>query len=165
VSLFGGNPQPGDWIVTTEPIKHSLSDYLSGHAGIKTGTRGVVTARSGWNSVEVRLDGGMLGGYTVRARASQVRVTRRGGGVDAFAERSGRLAAARLGVAVAIVAPLLFFAASWFLHGGSKAGLLVAVLDGALYSILDLIGYAITNPIQAILYLILLAVAGRFAFG
>jgi hypothetical protein len=165
VSLFGGNPRPGDWIVTTEPIKHSLSDYLSANGGIRAGARGVITGRSGWNSIDIRFDGGLFGGYTVRARPSQVRVTRRGAGVDAFAARTARVNAARFGVATAIVAPLLFFTISWFLRGGSKAGLLATLLEGAVNGVADVLAYAISNPIQAIVYLVLLTVAGRFAFG
>ena len=46
-----------------------------------------------------------------------------------------------------MLAPLLFFGLSWFLRGGSKAGLLATVLAGAVNGIADLLAYAISNPI------------------
>lgn len=100
----------------------------------------------------------------MHARSNQVRVTRRAGGVEAFASRTGRLNAARLGVAVMLAGPLLLSAVSWFLSGGSKAGLLLALADNVVYETLDLLGYALTQPVHALIYIALLTAAMRFAF-
>ncbi len=164
MNLFSRAPQPDDWVVTTAPIKTSLSDYVTKDAGIRPGTRGVVLGRSGWRSLTVRLDGGLLGTVTVRAHSSQVRVTRRAAGVEAFASRTGRLNAARFGVAALLVGPPLLFAVSWLLHGGSKAGLLVALTESVIYGTLDLLSYALSSPVHALIYVALLTTAMRFAF-
>jgi hypothetical protein len=165
VSLFGGGAQLGDWVVTTKPVKVTLADHLLGdEGGIRAGTHGVVVGRSGWDSLQVRLDTGILGSTTVRVRAHQVRVTRRGGGVAAFAARSSRLNAARGGVAAALLLPFLYFAVTWFLHGGSRAGLLMAIVEGSANGMLDLLGYVLSHPINGLIYVALLAAASRFAF-
>lgn len=165
MSIFSPIPREGDWIRTTRPIKVTMSDYLLGDgAGIKPGTRGVVLRSAGWNSLEVRLDGGLFGSSTIRVKPSQVRVIRRDGGIEAFAASSERLRYARVGVALALALPLLYFVVSWFIHGGTKEGLIVAVLDSFIYGVIDLIGYAISNPLNALLYLLLVTGAWRFAF-
>ena len=159
-------PQPGDWVVLTSPVKTTLTDHLLGdQAGIRRGTRGVVIRSLGWGACQVRLDTGLLGSTTARVRRGQMRVVRRGGGVDAFAARSSRLNAARAGVALALVAPFSYFAAAWFAGGGSKGGLLAALIDGLLQGCLDLLSYALAHPLNAALYVGLVTVASRFAFG
>jgi hypothetical protein len=165
MSLFYGTPRESDWIVTTRPIKVGLSDYLMGDdAGVKPGTRGVITKTHGWNSLEARLDTGLFGSVTVRVKPHQVRVVRRGGGIDLFEARASRLAWARAGVALALVAPLAWFAVSWFLGGGSDEGFVAAVIDSVIYGAIDLLGYVFASPVQALAYVGLLAIAGRFAF-
>ena len=83
----------------------------------------------------------------------------------AFGARRGRLGAARAGVALALVAPLLWFVAVWFLRGGTKEGLLPALVDGVLRGVLDLLVHALGHPLQALLYVLVVAAASRFAFG
>ena len=166
MSIFGGSPQPGDWIKTTRPIKTTTADYLIGDgAGIKPGTRGVITKTYGWNSLEARLDTGLSGSMTVRVKPSQVRVTRRSGGVDAFNQSASRTRYMRLGVALAFVLPMVYFAVMWFIHGGTKDGLIVAVPNSAIYGAIDLVDYVFRNPGNALIYLGIVTVAGRFAFG
>jgi hypothetical protein len=142
-----------------------VADYLcSGDAGIKPGTRGVITKHHGWNSLEARLDTGRYGQVTVRVKHSQVRVTRRGGGIDEFRHNVGRVQAMRMGVALAFVLPIVYFAVMWFIRGGTKDGLIVAVLNSAISGAVDLLAYIITKPLSALIYLGILTVAGRFAF-
>jgi|GEM_PF-5634277 hypothetical protein len=78
--------------------------------------------------------------------------------------RSGAIGAARAGVACALVAPVAYFVVVWFLRGGSKDGLIVAVIDSVIYGVLELAAYAFANPVQAALYLFVVWAAGRFAF-
>lgn len=164
MSLFG-NPRPGDWVKTTEPIKRGLSDYLMGPAaGIKVGTRGVITRSCGWNALEARLESGLLGAVTVRVKPSQVRVVRRGAGVGAFSDSASRRNAMRFGVAAALVLPLAYFALVWFLRGGTVDGLVVAVLEGVIAGVLDLAMYSLDEPIRALVYVGIVTMAARFAY-
>lgn len=156
---------PGDWVRSISVIRTSFTDrMLGGDAGIKPGTSGVVVDHVGWGSLKVRFDTGLFGSVTTTVKSSQVRVTRRGGGVEAHAERAARLRWARAGVGLALLGPVLVFAIRFLISGGSSGGLLVVLLDGAIAGVFDLIGYAFANPLQALLYVAVLTVAGRFAF-
>jgi len=79
--------------------------------------------------------------------------------------RGSRLAAARFGVAVALLAPLAWFAGSWLAHGGSASGLAVALASGALQAVVDLLAYALAHPLSVIVYLIVISLVTRFAIG
>lgn len=163
---FFRSPQPGDWIKTTRPIRVSLTDYLMGdNGGIRPGTRGVVIRVHGWNSLEVLLDTGLSGSVTARVRPGQIRVVRRDAGIDSFRETTSRINAIRFGVAMAFVLPLGYFAIVWFLKGGTTDGLTAALVDSAIYGMLDLLSYALSNPINALIYIAIVSVAARFAFG
>jgi len=163
--MFGRVPQPGDWVATRHRIPISLTDHLLGDAGgLKPGTRGVVVRSSGFGRVEARFSIGLAGSVTASVRSSDLRVVRRGGGEDAFAAHTSRLNAARLGVAIALIAPFAYFVVAWHLHGGTKEGLLPALIDGACSGALDLLAYALTNPMKALIYLVIVTLAGRFAF-
>ena len=164
MSWFRG-PQAGDWIRVTRPIKARWTDHLLGHAGaIKPGTRGVITRSAGWNSFEARLDLGLFGSVTTRVKASQICVTRRGGGVEAHTERASRLRWFRAGVALALVGPPALFCFGYILHGGSKSGLVATLLEAAIAGTVELFSYLVSNPFHGILYLVILWAAGRFAF-
>ena len=159
-------PRPGDWVVLTDTVKTTLTDHLvGGDAGIRRGTRGVVLRTLGWGALEVRLDAGIVGGVTARVPASRVRVVRRGGGTDAFAARTSRINAVRAGVGLALVGPFAYFALCWFLHGGSRGGLVAAIVDGLLQGALDFLGFGLAHPLSALVYVLVLTVASRFAFG
>lgn len=163
---FFRSPQPGDWIKTTRPIKVALTDYLMGdNGGIRPGTRGVVIRVHGWNSLEVLLDTGLFGSITARVRPDQVRVVSRDGGIDSFRETTSRINAMRFGVAMAFVLPIAYFALVWLLKGGTKDGLIAALADSAIYGMFDLLSYALGNPINALIYIAIVSLAARFAFG
>lgn len=166
--FFGDTARPGDWVVTTEFIKVTLTDHLVGdRGGIRPDTRGVITDSAGFfdTSLQARLDTRFGGPVSVRVRPGQVRVTRRAGGVTAFEQHSDRRGAIRSGAAVALLAPLVYFIASYLLHGGTKDGLLLALLNGAIYGVLGLIEYVLVNPASGVIYLALIWLAGRLAFG
>ena len=159
------SPEPGDWVATTVPIRLGIADLLlGGDAGVPVGTRGVVVAALGWDRYEVRLDGGLFGASRIWARGRDLRVVRRGGGAEAFGLRARRLASARLGVALALVGPLILFAASWFARGGSSDGLVAALAESAIFGAFDVLAFAVSNPVDAALYCITLGAAARVAF-
>ena len=164
--LFGGPPRAGDWIKTTEKIPVSLTDTLT-NGGIPPGTRGVVTEVTGFfgGRLVAKVDGGLFGPMTVRMQASQVRVTRRGGGVEAYKQAAGRRGAIRAGAAIAMLGPLLFFSVKYLATGGSPDGLLAMLINGALYSALELLEYLLTNPVHALIYCAIVWLVGRVAFG
>jgi hypothetical protein len=165
MTFLARNPEPGDWIKTTRPIKLGLSDYLMGdNAGIKPGTRGVVTRNCGWNAVEVLLDNGLFGSVTARVKVRDLRVVRRGAGVTSFRQSTSRINAVRFGVAMAFVLPIAYFALMWFVRGGTRSGLVVALLDSAIYGAFDLLTYALSNPVNAVIYIAIVSAAARFAF-
>ena len=166
MGLLKAEPAPGDWIVVVKPLKVTLTDHLlSGDAGIRAGTRGVVTARHGWNRLEGRFDAGLAGTVTTRFAPRDVRVVRRGGGVSAFRARSERMVALRVGVALALLAPSVWVGVRWYASGGSEAGLISGVVEGMLQGLLEMFDYASTHPLGAALYLLVVGTAMRFAFG
>lgn len=164
--FLGGPPQPGDWIKLTDKVPVSFTDTLSG-GGVPAGTRGVVTDVSGFfgGHLVARLDGGLFGSMTVRVRARQVRVIRRGGGIEAYEQNASRRGAVRIGAATALLAPLLYFAVTYMATGGTTDGLIAALVGGALYSVLDMIEYLLANPVQGLLYCLVVWGVGRLAFG
>jgi hypothetical protein len=166
--LFGGPPQPGDWIKTTKLVKVGLTDYLLGDdAGIPPGTRGVITEASGIFStiLTARLDGGLFGPVTVRVRAHEVRVVRRNGGIEAYKENAQKRTIVRVAAVIAMFGPILVFAIKYLAAGGSKGGLLVAMLKGVVYGTLDTIEYVLTNPVKGLLYCAIVWLIGRIALG
>lgn len=162
MSLFG-TPEPGDWVQLTHTIKTTMRDHIA-DTGIKPGTRAVVISTSGWGALNVRVDNGVWGTVDARVSTRDVRLIRRGGGVDDFNKTTGRINAARAGVAAALLAPLLYFCVMWFVRGGSRDGLVAALIDSVIYGVMDMAMYAFSNPVGAILYMTILWAAGRFAF-
>jgi hypothetical protein len=92
--------------------------------------------------IVARIDGGIFGSITVRLRSGQVRVIRRGGGIENYEKSASRRAQVRLGAALAPLGP----------RGGSKEGLLLALAEGVIYGALDTVSHVLSNPIQGILY-------------
>lgn len=152
----------GDWIATVGNVPVSVADTLAGD-GLPAGTRGVVLEPGG-RHVLVELDGGW---GTVRARLcrADVRVVRRRGGVEPFRSGMRRLAVVRAALAVALMLPVLRFAAEYlWAHrtaDGMAAAFAFAVIDSAQYSIVA----AAHQPGKALLYFAVVAVLWRVAFG
>ena len=166
MSWFFSSPEPGDWIKTTELIKVTFTDHLMGvDGGIKAGTRGLITRSLGCNTLEAKLDTGLFGSVTVRVKPNQVRVIRRHGGTDAYTQTMSRIKAARAGVAIVLIAPVLWSIVAYLLRGGSTADLGPAIVSAIIDGVLDLMDYALVNPINAVLYVVVLTAAARFAFG
>jgi hypothetical protein len=164
----GGAPQPGDWIKTTKRVKVSLTDYLLGDgAGVPPGTRGVITETTGLFNIALtaQLDGGLFGPVTVRLRPDQVRVIRRGGGLEAYRESAHRRALIRSAAVIATLGPIVIFAARYLAAGGSKGALLVALMNGVFYGVLNTVEYGLTNPMNGLIYCGIVWLIGRLAFG
>lgn len=164
MSIWSANPQPGDWVRLggRHRVPVTLSDHLT-DGGIRPGARGVVTSRSGARAV-VKFDAG-FGTCHATVRLSDLHVTRRGGGVDAFQDRARTLGWARFGVALALLAPFGLYAVRYIAAHHGVQGLVPSLLIGTLDSFFAVIGSAIANPIQTVIYLVGLAVLSRFAFG
>lgn len=166
MSLFSATPSIGDIVTPVKPIKTTATDYmLGGDAGIKPRTRGVVLNTSGWNSLEVEFDTGLWGSVRATVKAQDVRVVARGVGHDRFREQASRLRWARAGVAACLLCPIVFFIFRAWLSGDSQGDIIASLIDGAVQGILDLIAYAITSPLQALVYVLVLGGLSRFAFG
>jgi len=164
--LLGRAPGVGDWIKTTETVPVSLTDALTG-SGVPAGTRGVITKVSGFfgGHLVARFDGGLLGSVTAQVRPSHVRVIRRGAGIEAFNRSVGRRNQVRLGAALALLGPLLYFCSTYMLRGGTKEGLIVELMNSAIYGAQEMLEYVVTNPAQGLLYCALVWGVGRLAFG
>jgi hypothetical protein len=139
-----------------------MTDRLTGD-GLKPGTRGVVVERTG-SRVVVDFDAG-FGTHRATVRSWDVRVVRHNGGFDAFHRRAHTLGWARFGVALALLAPFGVYAARYVLRHHSTSGLVPSLIIGVADSFVGLAAAALSNPIQAVIYLAILTVLSRFAFG
>lgn len=165
MTIFSAPPQVGDHIKTTEKVAVTITDAILDR-GLPAGTRGVIVDVSGgWISPRVvaRLDGGLFGSPTVRLRPRQVKVTRRGAGLEAYERSAGRRAAVRCGAILAVFGPIAWFCLSYLLRGGNPEGLVAALLDGAFSSAIELVSYALTRPMAALAYCLVGWAAWRLA--
>lgn len=132
------------------------------------GTSGVVIddVPRGWlfPTVRVRFDTG-YGTREANARVGSLRVTRRGSGIERFERRAGTLRAVRVGVAVALLLPMLWFVTEYLWINRTLDGMVGAMLIAAVDSAVSTVEYALTNPVQALALLTVMWAAGRFAFG
>lgn len=159
-------PSVGDWVRTTRRVPAGFMDRLTG-GGLPRGTRGVVVAHAPGlltSDVFVEYDTGLGGRLTARTPVRHLRSVRVGGGVPAFRQSAGRMAAARAGVAAVFVAPILWFAVEYFLNHHTAHGLLPALMLGMVYGGLDFITYLLDDPGRAVVYLVVTTLAWRFAF-
>lgn len=158
-------PQVGDWVVATSEIGARVS--LISSRRLPVGTRGVVTtAVHGWwqPRVGVRFDAGLSGIVECDAEVARLRVVRRGGGHDAFVRRAQIGGAARAGVAVALLAPLVYFVVAYVWTRRTVEGLTGAVLGAVIDSAVGTAGSAITHPVTTAMFLLVGGVLARFAF-
>ncbi len=159
--MWGGEPRPGDWVVSKELVRTSLTDRLTG-GGLRPGTRGVVVARSGSRLV-VEFDTG-YGRASARVPAGVVRVVRRGGGRDRFERRTGLMTTIRLAVAAFLMFPVLWWIGAYLWTYRTLDGIVPAFAVAALDSLGELVATAIAHPGRSLVYALFLAALGRFAF-
>lgn len=167
MTTFGGSPRRGDWVTAVATIPVTLADHLRTDAGIHAGTRGVVLDDPrGWfqRTVTVRFDIGLGGLHDVQTPMNKIKVSRRGAGLDTFTTRARWLAMLRLGVAIALSIPVLYFVLVYLWTFHTVDGLLTALMTTCLDSAGAMVGFALDRPLQAAMFLLASWALGRFAF-
>ena len=160
-------PRPGDWVKATGTIPVRWSDHLSSNAGIQPGTRGVVISQTQgwWNpTVKVRFDAGITGTCEVTAPVNKVRVSRRKGGVEAFDNRARWTNLLRLGVAIGLSVPLVYFVVVYLWTYRSFDGLLTALVASAIDSAIEAAQFLFSHPVEALVFFGVSWLLGKFAF-
>jgi len=160
--IFGGLVEEGDWVVAKRVIPVSFSDHLT-DSGIAEGTRGVVISSS-WGYALVEFNDG-FGAVRVDVKKSDLRVVKKRGGVVGFRERSRRLTIVRVGALIAILAPLVWYAAQYWWYYRSFNGFIPALALGALESAGDFLAGAFADPVRAVIFLLVTGVTAHLAFG
>jgi hypothetical protein len=159
---MGRRPEPGDWVRATRRLPVTVTDHLT-DGGLPAGTRGVVVGGRGrYTEVEFRA---VLGTARVRVPTDGLRLDRRGGGREAFRNRSRRVTAVRLALAAFLLLPLAHFVGSYTWEHRSLDGLVPAFAVAAVNSAGDWLFTAIDQPVRALVYTGFLAALTRIAFG
>jgi hypothetical protein len=153
--------EAGDWVKATETIPVTLGDHLGG-GGIQPGTRGVVTGLSGRRAT-VDFDSGW-GTFTATVPNRSLSRIRRTGGVDRFHSRARTAALVRLGLAIALLFPMLYFVGAYLWTYGTFDGMLPAFIDASIAGVGDWIGAALANPVQTIIFSVVVGLLGRWVF-
>lgn len=164
---LGASPRCGDWVKATATIPMTWSDCLSSTSGVQPGTHGVVVSGpDGWISptVTVLFDTGLGGSCEVVTPIDKIRVSRRAGGVEQFRGRTHWKGLFRLGVALALIAPLVYFIGMYLWVFRTFDGLVQAVVTAALDSAAAAVEFAFTHPVEALIFFAVSWLLGRFAF-
>lgn len=161
--MIGRTPRVGDWVRVTDTTR--TTGLLSGK--LSPGTRAVVTGRGllSGNLTIRTADGGLGGARRARVRPDQVRVVKRGGGVERLNTRAEYRSAARMGAVAVIAIPATVASLLYLARGGSTDGLLVALLDGALKSAITMFEWVVNDPVRALPACLVLWLAWRLTFG
>lgn len=155
--------QAGDWVTTTTIIAVTLADSLT-NSGLPTGTPGVVTGTVGWSRVTVDFNAG-FGITTATVPTRSLRRTRPGGGIDAFHTRTSRRVPIRIGAALALALPGIWFVTQYLWTYHTLDGILPATAIGIVEGAGDLLEMAITHPVQTLIYLAAATLTHRIAYG
>lgn len=75
------------------------------------------------------------------------------------------LVAARIGVGIAFVAPILWFVARYWWTYRTTDGILTVLVQGIVSGIAATIECALTNPVESLLYGVVMYLLWIFAFG
>lgn len=162
------SPDTGDWVRARRAFTASLDGRILGSHRVRPKDLGVVVDDRPQGlfspTICVRFDTG-LSSCEVHAPVRHLRIVRRGGGQPGFDSRTGLVHAARAGVILAFALPVLLFVGDYLRVHRSVDGMIGAFAIGVLDSGLQMIGYLISHPVQAVAFLLVSAVLGRFAFG
>lgn len=150
-------PRVGDEVATTKPTTTSLWG-----TAVRPGARAVVLS-VGYIRTTVKLDTGS-GFVTTTVPTTSLRVIRRNVCEDRFIERGQVVHAARLGVALVMIAPFVIFAIRYVVVTGGTDGLIETIALGLIQSVLDVIQMAISTPVGTGVYLVVGWALWRFAF-
>lgn len=151
----------GDWVKSTRTIPISINDRLSG-GGIAAGTRGVVTAITG-TRITVEFDT-RWGLCTAIVPARGLTRIRREGGVQQFRQRAHTSTLIRIGLALALAFPILYFTGWYLWTYHTFDGIVPAFVQTSLDSLTDWLAAALAHPVQTVIASILLAAIGRWVF-
>lgn len=153
----------GDWVRTVREVPITATDQMLGRGGLRAGSRAVVLAVAG-RRVTVEADAGW-GTVRMVLRRDDCRVVRRAAGAAAFRTTARRLALIRLGVAVALLLPVLHFTAAYLLAVRTTDGLVPALAEAVALGAGDALVAAVEQPGRALVHAIVVTVLWRFAFG
>ncbi|HMT33593.1 MAG TPA: hypothetical protein PKA99_13265 [Dermatophilaceae bacterium] len=165
--MFWTTPSNGDWVRVTKELTAPRVGALLTTCRLQKGTRGVVIddERIGFFSptIAVRVDRGTHHD-DVRVPVRHLSVTRRDGGVTAFVDRTRLIHAARIGVMLAMVLPLVLFLGHYLVVTGTTDGMISALAVAAVDSGMQMLEFLLANPAKAIIFLVVSWLLGVFAF-
>lgn len=163
-----GPPREGDWVTARRPYSAGVVDTLTGAETVHKGDRGVVLddRSSGFLDPQfmVRFDTGW-GTRDIHIPGRHLRVVSRGRGVGSFERRTSTMRMIQLGALVAMLVPLLWFVVSYWRQTGSFDGIMSELAAGVIYSAFDMVEYIITDPVKAVIFLVLSWLAYKLAMG
>jgi hypothetical protein len=161
--FFPTTADPGDLVSARRDIPVTLTNQLTGTAGIRHGSRGLVQDRTG-NRLTVAFDTGSgITEKTVHAR--DCRLIQRNANERRFMDWAQLKAAIRTGALVALTAPLAWYTTVYWVQTGSLDGVIEALTLAVVDSALELPGLILTQPLQTLVWLAAGALAARIAFG
>lgn len=161
--LFTPTADPGDLVSARRDIPISMTDHLTGTAGIRQGNRGLVRSRTG-SRLTVAFDTGTgITETTVHAR--DCRLLRRQADEQRFLDYARFKASIRAGAMIALTAPFLWYTALYWWTAGTLDGLIEAMTLSALESALELPALILAHPAQTLIWLAAGTLATRIALG
>lgn len=161
--LFTAAADRGDLVSARRDIPLSLTDHLTGTAGIRSGTRGLVRSRTG-SQLTVAFDtGNGITETTVHAR--DCRLFRRHADEQRFMDYARLKASVRTGAMIALAAPLLWYTALYWWTTGTLDGLIETMTISAIESALELPTLILADPVKTLIWLAAGTLAARLAFG
>lgn len=166
--VWFGPPAEGDWVTARRAYSAGFVDAVTGAETVRKGDRGVVldTRTAGFFDPRsaVRFDTGW-GSREVLIPVRHLRVISRGRGAEKFARRASTMRWIRLGALAAILAPMLWFVVTHIRDTGSTDGLVAELAVGAVHGTFDMLEYLLTDPVRAVVFLVLSSAAVALAAG
>lgn len=161
--LFAASAAPGDLVRARRDIPLTITDHVTGGAGIRKGSKGLVRARTS-SSLTVAFDtgGGMIEA-TIRTRDCEL--IRRSVDEQRFMNFAQLKAAIRLGALITMALPILWYVIVYWTQTGSLDGIIESIVISALESALEIPGLILAHPAQTLIWLLAGSLAARIAFG
>lgn len=163
-----GPPRAGDWVAAKRGYSAGFVDAITGTHTVRKGDRGVVVGdhTTGFFDphIAVRFDTGWAT-TEVHIPVRHLRVVSRGRGEEAFRSRVSTMRWIQLGALLSVVLPVLWYVVSYRWHVGSFEGIGSEFAAGIVYSVFDMIEYLITDPVRAVIFLVIGWVVWKVATG
>lgn len=160
--MFWRSFEVGDWVRTRRNVPVTIADHVTG-GGVPKGSNGVVTEVRG-GQVVVDVDAGW-GTVTTTVRHSDLSLRRRGGGVEVFRRRSGRMATVRIAAALTLALPVLWYVAQYVWYYRTLDGITADFAVGVVEAGWAFLEGAIEHPVRALAFVAVSWLVGRLAFG